>query len=64
MSNAFCVRGLELLSAMLAAGGRVADAASVGLEAKELKEAMMAHMWNGSAFCDGVCEEVSGGKRR
>jgi len=58
VSNAFCVRGLELLSSMMAVAGRRDNATKFGKQAAALKAAMMEQMWNGSAFCDGVCSEV------
>ena len=48
VTNAFCVRGLELLAQMLRAAGRDANATRVEGEAAALKHAMMARMWNGS----------------
>jgi len=60
VSNAFAAHGLDLLARMAEAGGRHDNATAFAAEAAALKAAMMAQMWNGSAFCDGVCSEVGG----
>merc|ERR1712217_201173 len=36
------------------------NATAIAATAASLKEAMVAKMWNGTAFCDGVCEDVHG----
>ena len=60
VTNAFAARGLRLLASMLRAAGpeHAANATRIDAEAAALTKAMMARMWNGSAFCDGVCAEV------
>jgi len=63
VSNAWAVRGLDMLAQMMAAGGNASIAATWAEESASLKAAMIAHMWNGSAFCDGVCSEVNGNSR-
>jgi len=60
VSNMFAAHGLDLLAQMVAKGGRAANATQFAAEAKSLKAAIMSKMWNGSAFCDGVCSEVDG----
>jgi len=60
VSNAFCAHGLELLSQMAAAAGLKENATDFASKAASLKQAMVTKMWNGTAFCDGVCEEVKG----
>ena len=60
VTNAFCMRGLEMLSEMAAAGGRQANATQFSRAASMLRANMTAKMWNGTAFCDGVCSEVGG----
>ena len=64
VSNAFCARGLDILSTMMAAAGRMENASKFGREAAALRKALMRSMWNGTAFCDGVCSEVRSGHRR
>merc|ERR1712080_310389 len=59
VSNGFCMHGLDLLAQMMTAGGRK-DNATRFAESASLKKAMVAMMWNGTAFCDGVCSEVKG----
>lgn len=60
VTHAYCVRGLEMLSEMMAVAGRAQEAERFAKEAKDLKALMMEKMWNDSAFCDGVCAEVGG----
>jgi hypothetical protein len=43
-----------------AAAGLTANATQFAAEAASLKAAMFTHMWNGTAFCDGICTEVGG----
>ena len=45
---------------MMAAGGAQENATSFAAESSKLTAAMMKQMWNGSAFCDGVCTAVGG----
>jgi hypothetical protein len=63
VSNMMAAHGLELLSQMLAAGGRAANASAVAAEAAALKANILRLMWNGTAFCDGICAEVGGNAR-
>lgn len=60
MSNAFCAHGLDLLSQMLKAAGLDDKASEYAATSESLQKAMMKEMWNGTAFCDGVCSEVGG----
>jgi len=60
VSNGFCMHGLELLSQIAAAAGLKENATKFSAQAASLKKAMVAKMWNGTAFCDGVCSEVHG----
>jgi len=60
VSNMFSAHGLELLSTMCAAGGRSDNATKFAAAASSLKKKIVEEMWNGTAFCDGVCSEVGG----
>jgi len=61
VSNGFAAHGLDLLAQMMAASGiRQANATAFAAAAASLKTAMVATMWNGTAFCDGICSEVDG----
>jgi hypothetical protein len=60
VSNAFCVRGLDMLSQMLAVAGDDAKASEYKAASASLMKAIQDKMWNGTAFCDGVCSEVGG----
>jgi len=60
VSNAFAAHGLELLAQMMTAGGDTENATKFASEAKNLKGAMMEKMWNGTAYCDGICADVHG----
>jgi len=60
VSNAYCAHGLELLSKMMKAAGDDEKAADFGKQASDLKQAITKYMWNGTAYCDGVCSEVGG----
>ena len=61
--NAMGAHGLDLLAQMAAAGGRTANATRFAAESAALKAAIVTHMWNGSAFCDGVCADVRGASK-
>jgi Bacterial alpha-L-rhamnosidase C-terminal domain len=63
VSNMMAAHGLEILAQMLAAGGRAVNASTVAAEAATLKDNILRLMWNGSAFCDGICSEVAGNAR-
>lgn len=63
VSNAFAAKGLDLLAQMLAAGNQTAKAASIAAEAASLMAGISKLMWNGTAFCDGICTEVQGNSR-
>ena len=60
VSNMFAARGLEILSEVVGKGGRTANATQFAQEAASLRKAIVAKMWNGTAFCDGVCSDVHG----
>ena len=57
VTNMFAARGLDILSQMVAAGGRTANASRISAEAAALKSNIVAKMWNGTAFCDGICTD-------
>lgn len=66
VSNGFAAHGLDLLSQILKAAGSRAnatEAAQYAAEGAKLKSAIMSTMWNGTAFCDGICKEVQGNSR-
>lgn len=63
VSNAYAAHGLDLLAQMMAVGGRAGNASLFAAESSSLRAAMMALMWNGTAYCDGVCAEVGGNSR-
>jgi hypothetical protein len=61
------MRALELTQILgqpceFQAPGRANVTRIAGLAA-ELKKSIVARMWNGRAFCDGICEEVGGHSR-
>lgn len=58
VNNAFALRGLNVLAELCGVLGRPASAARYQAKAAELKAAMERLMWNGEAFCDGICTEV------
>jgi len=60
VSNMFGAHGLDLLAQMMTVGGRKDNATRFSTESANLKKAMMDKMWNGTAFCDGICSEVKG----
>jgi len=63
VTNGMAARGLEILSELMAAGGRAQSAAQYASEGAALVSAIDAHMWGGpvnGTFCDGVCSEVAG----
>jgi hypothetical protein len=60
VSNFFGAHGLDLLAQMVAAGGRADNASQFAAESKSLMDQITKQMWNGTAFCDGVCSEVKG----
>jgi hypothetical protein len=59
VTNFFAARGLGMLAQMLGAGG-AANASAVAAAATALRAAIVREMWNGTAFCDGICAEVEG----
>ena len=59
VTNFFAARGLGMLAQMLGAGG-AANASAVASAATALRTAIVREMWNGTAFCDGICAEVEG----
>ena len=61
VTNFFTAHGLDLLSQMLAAGGR--NGSAIAAEAAALTASIRERMWNGTAFCDGICSEVGGNSR-
>ena len=60
VSNAFGAHGLDLLAQMMAAAGQNDNATAFAAAAASLKKAMVDKMWNGTAFCDGICSDVHG----
>ena len=60
VSNGFAAQGLNLLSKMVAAGGRADNATTFAAQSASLMKAMRAKMFNGSNWCDGICSEVKG----
>ena len=60
VSNMFGARGLEMLSEMVGAGGRAENATAFAAQGAALRAAIDTQMWNGSAYCDGVCADVKG----
>merc|ERR1711881_106372 len=61
VSNMFGAHGLYLLSEMISASGnRTANATAFANAAASLKKNIISKMWNGTAYCDGVCSEVGG----
>ena len=63
VSNAFGAHGLALLSTMLAEGGNATGAAQIAATAASLKSEIVKQMWNGTAFCDGPCDDVAGASK-
>ena len=63
VSNAFGAHGLALLSTMLAEGGNATGAAKIAATAASLKSEIVKQMWNGTAFCDGPCDDVAGASK-
>jgi alpha-L-rhamnosidase len=60
VSNGFAAQGLNLLSKMVAAGGRADNATTFAAESASLMKNMRDKMFNGSNWCDGICSEVKG----
>lgn len=60
VDNFYAVRGLDMLAQMLEAGGRSDNASAIAAESAALMARMRALMWNGTAWCDGICSEVGG----
>ena len=60
VSNMMGARGLEQLGEMLSKAGSAyhTNATQFLAEATSLREAIVKHMWNGTAFCDGICTDV------
>merc|ERR1711908_222417 len=63
VSNGFCARGLSMLSQMLAVAGDEEKSSEYKVASENLLKAIKDKMWNGTAFCDGVCSEVNGNSR-
>ena len=61
VANAFAYRGLTTLAELAGWVGRPADVARFAQQAAALRAAINLHMWNGSAYCDGVCANTSAG---
>jgi alpha-L-rhamnosidase len=61
VTNFFTAHGLDLLAQMVAAGGR--NGSAIAAEAAALTANIRKQMWNGTAFCDGICSEVGGNSR-
>ena len=59
VANAFAYRGLRTLVEIAGWLGRTEDAARHARIAAALKAAINEHMWNGTAFCDGICSNIS-----
>jgi alpha-L-rhamnosidase len=59
VANAFAYHGLRTLVELATWLGRHEDAAAHTKTAAALKESINMHMWNGTAFCDGICTNVS-----
>ena len=55
VANAFAYRALRVLVELAAWLSRPDDAARHAATAERLRRAINHHMWNGSAFCDGIC---------
>ena len=53
VSNGFGAHGLALLATML-------NNHSIAATGKTLEAQIVKSMWNGTAFCDGPCDEVAG----
>ena len=58
VANAFSYYGLTTLAKMAGWLGRTADQTKYAAQAAHLKKAINALMFNGSAFCDGICSDV------
>lgn len=65
VTNFFAAHGLDLLAQMVAAGGFPANASVYAAESAALTAAIRAKMWNGTAFCDGICADpkINGNSR-
>ena len=63
VTNGWAAQGLRLLATMVGAGGQTANASRFQAESDALFAAMKAQMWNGTAFCDGICSEVGNNSR-
>lgn len=63
VTNGWAAQGLRLLATMVGAAGRTDNASRFQAESDALFAAMKTSMWNGSAFCDGICTEVGGNSR-
>lgn len=59
VSNAYCAHGLDLLSQMMTAAGLHEKATAFQQLSLNLTRAIKEKMWNGSAYCDGICSEVN-----
>ena len=59
VANAFAYRGLRALVEIAGWLDRPADAAKHAVTAAALKQVINRKMWNGTAFCDGICSNVS-----
>jgi hypothetical protein len=55
VTNMFAARGLDMLAQMVSA--RPANASVYAAESAALTAAIRSKMWNGTAFCDGVCAD-------
>jgi len=58
VSNAYCAHGLDLLSHLMTAAGLHEKAKAFKQQSFNLKRAINEKMWNGTAYCDGICSEV------
>ena len=56
VTNFFAARGLDILAQMVAPA-RPANASVYAAESAALTAAIRAKMWNGTAFCDGICDD-------
>ena len=56
--NAFGYYGLTTLADIAGFVGRDSDQAALTARAIALKANINKHMWNGTAYCDGVCAKV------
>ncbi len=61
VTNMFGARGLEQMAEVLAvAGTRPENVSKFAAEGAALRASIVKEMWNGTAFCDGVCADVQG----